>query len=114
MRSEVKLQFNAVYGYQWDGIARWLRFFEDGTVFSLTAMTDEPKRIYGWMDPSHQQSGKGTWNVNAEELAITLHGTAGDLEMNGYMNEDGNLVLTQYSEADESRSEGCEFLLNEI
>lgn len=63
---------------------RWLRFFDDGQVLSVTTSAPaEPAQVARWFAPSHAFSSRGRWRLEGERLTFEAVSEYGRVDFDG-------------------------------
>lgn len=84
---------------------RWLRFFHDGLVLSVTTSAPaEPAEVAQWFEPSHAHSSRGRWVLRGERVAFEAECAYGRVDFEGVVTGD-ELHLRAHSRINGHRSE---------
>jgi len=97
-QGETTLRFDGLYGDRSEEFVfgiRYLRFYEDGTVLSVTS-EGSPEQVGKWLNKSHAHALKGQYTLQGAQIRFVLESPLGKIEYEGNVKED-SLELKWYS-----------------
>lgn len=79
----------------WEGAVVYLRFYDDGTVLSVSS-SGRPDQVAAWFNKAHPSSSMGKYDLHGSRLEFTTVGKDDTFDYAGSMSGD-EIVLTEHS-----------------
>ena len=89
------VKFGGVYQHVESSEFYYLRFYDDGSVISVTS-TGTPEQIAKWFNKSFNDVSKGTYTVTGSHIKFSTTDSHGTVDYDGDIKDD-NLTLNSFS-----------------
>lgn len=100
------LRYDGLYAREsTPGIVGWLRFYEEGTVLSVTTTPGTPAQIASWLRLGHPHCSAGQWSLDAGRVCFVASNEYGSVAYEGEARGDA-LSLASHSRINDHRDEG--------
>lgn len=101
-KAPAALRFDGMYGAGLDDYTKYLRFFENGDVISISD-TASAEKVAVWFDRAHPLVGKGSYSLFGDRIFLTQTSSQGTVNYQGRV-LDGKLELESHSLINQNRA----------